>query len=465
MASGTKPPGEWFWGSFAAGSQTGACFNTTFGAPLTDGTTFCAGGGAVSQTQCTREFGGDYAPSLTCPQLGYTSMCSNPSVLLQGSPHADLVQTFLYGRVFANGRTHGTSRVPTCSTSITPACTFEGFSAADVSSATHVNCPCFTGDTGVSGTAVSWGACPQTANGHPGVCDAGVCSAPAGAPDGECATSADCGQRQYCVATVKDGRYTGVCAAAKGCVPRGSSASSKGKCEFNEVCVLPTTAPVDEDDGVCSPGCRTDADCDTPDANGRTFCSQAAGMCVSVECRADADCPDDKPTCAKDSMTCVRPCGNDTVCGPGEACSQSEPFVCGAVCLDTDGCAAGQTCNGGVCVSGCTTDADCSRTAGTPVCRYGKCASGCSGDGDCPDTSYCGSGGVCTAYQRSSSRGRTKLTSKKWFWPAVGGAALLLLIIIVAAVAAKHHAAATQLADQDAAQYADSGGAPPPQYM
>ena len=171
--------------------------------------------------------------------------------------------------------------------------------------------------------------------------------------------------------------------------------------------------------------------------NGDAACTPPAGTCEAgvgcVECRANAQCPPNRPVCELGSATCVAclvadhsgcdeaapapicaagtclPCGNDAQCveRPGARntcaadgrCGRCDPVgnrgctelrpICAADTLLCRVCEANAECPGGQCVNGqcpaCADHPDCAGHPAGEVCLQGVCARCLPGDNlGCP---------------------------------------------------------------------------------
>ena len=164
--------------------------------------------------------------------------------------------------------------------------------------------------------------------------------------------------------------------------------------------------------------------------NGWTECVNK--RCAPPGCTKDSDCSNDLKC---EFGSCAQLCSSSGSCPDGQACSQSAPFRCGNACTSPSDCIASEVCDGGACVAGCTGPGQC---ADDHSCIHGQCTSQCLTDSDCTGNQYCGPNGHCFPYQRSSVRGRTKLTDNKWLWIGLGIGLFVIIVFVIVMIRRTH---------------------------
>lgn len=451
------------WESAPPGAFRGACYNTSFNTLEARTGTLCVDGGAVSEAQCRDEYNGDYSSVLTCPQLGYKSLCDSAFNIVTGDTMSDgtgaapdLAYLVWAQRTVTPDDSPDAERLPyslTCSEANVPVCTEEQYRSAPIGSSLYANCPCgMFARAGGAPAAASFGLCPFDAlAGATSLCTGAACAVPDYVGDA-CTESADCPSGFTCVPDDAGGALaTGRCAKRTSCTPRGGFAPCPAGSRCDE-----SNSDGREDGGTCVTGCLDDADCrgdgaSRPDSWDRLHC--VGRMCRPLVCDSTADgnktCESVDPGLRCVGTECVRKCPAGNVdCPDGEVCSQSSVQVCGMPCTSQEDCESDQTCNGGACVSGCRSDAQC----GTGSCVLGNCVTECVNDADCNgggdgSSQYCASNNVCAPYQRDANRGRTKPRISKWVWVGVSAFVALIAIIGVAVAIHKRHAASDARAD------------------
>lgn len=219
----------------------------------------------------------------------------------------------------------------------------------------------------------------------------------------DCLTGEDCPNNQVCL----NGKCT---------CPDGSDPDANGRCiecaidsdcETCEVCQDGTCLPKDCHDGVCDPtsgeciDCLNSGDCGPNEVcdNGECTCAdgfvEVNGVCVSVECQLDSDCP-----------TCFQ-CSNNS-CIPISCPFGKVPVIVNGVCEcvpecdpDNPECEDGNFCTPstidglfgcvpctGDCTNGC--DYPCVCSASKDMCIDNPCS-----NTPCVDGSECGDGCGC----------------------------------------------------------------------
>ena len=218
-----------------------------------------------------------------------------------------------------------------------------------------------------------------------------------------CLTDDQCANNQVCL--------NGNCTCPDGSDPgpdgRCSDCSSDSDCDICEICQDGTCTPKDCHNGVCNPetgecqDCLNSGDCEVNEVcvDGDCQCADGFtridGVCVSVECQLDSDCP-----------TCFQ-CSNNT-CIPVTCPTGKVPVTINGQCQCVDecdpnnpGCEDGNYCAPSTidglygCVP-CT--GDCASTCDYPcVCSQSKdiCVDNPCSDVPCVDGSDCGDGCGC----------------------------------------------------------------------
>lgn len=290
---------------------------------------------------------------------------------------------------------------------------------------------------------------PGCSGDHPGCPSGSVCDVQGGAcvqcvKDADC-TSGRCNSADHqCVACLTDADCPGgsICDALNKCVqgcdtskpcPQGSVCDgTSGSCvgclqdadcknlaaprcdpklrtcvaclSANDNCPLGSYCNPSAD--TCTPGCRTDADCQvgnpSPASQGAGKCDVTVHTCVG--CMQDGDCAAGF-LCGADH-SCTAGCNSSASCGAGQSCCPSAAGhgqcqalnsvkncgACGNVCAANQGCCpasasgAAPSCQALTTVGSCgACGVACTVAHGTPTCATGSCAvAACdTGYGDC----------------------------------------------------------------------------------
>ncbi|MBT9558273.1 MAG: hypothetical protein IV100_19725 [Myxococcales bacterium] len=204
-----------------------------------------------------------------------------------------------------------------------------------------------------------------------------------GATDGQDATD---GQADG--ASVGDACVTGADCAGNTCIPMGDGYCSQSSCDTKGCPPGATCAEFQGGATYCLRSCGTDADCEPGqacDADGTCWFSDTVAPTgdgsVGAPCATNADCKD-----------------AGAVCYPYLADGSPTGFVNG-YCLifdcTADSCPAGSTClevsadGGTACVASCSSTADCRADEGYSCFEPGICFPGCGGDATCPTGTAC----------------------------------------------------------------------------
>lgn len=107
-------------------------------------------------------------------------------------------------------------------------------------------------------------------------------------------------------------------------------------------------------------------------------------------CTSDLECGP-MATCNSEGV-CSSGCRSDADCVDGESCVDS---ACLSRCQSHGECQLGFLCEEGNCQPGCSPEAPCPEGMN---CRENQCQEGCVADGDCPPGSYCGVGNECLPF-------------------------------------------------------------------
>lgn len=413
-----------YWKKYSLNQIQGSCFNSTFGTNKNDKgiySTYCVQGSSVSEFECINRYNGDWAPSLSCPQLGFYHFCANNFINVDGANPPNLWSLNEIAGQDANQNT-----LYRCSKRLVPICSPDEYDNLKTDENAYRSCPCIQ----ITDDDWSKGLCPSYGGGNANLCIKGTCN-PSNVLSNDCLSTDDCENDLNCVA--KPNEIIGTCSGRLPCVAKNiPGAKEKITCPPGQFC---------NDDNFCKVGCRKDFQCEGhPD--GLTQCNQQ--ICVAPTCVENDEnsiCPPQLPECK--GNVCTKSCDSNDDCSPGYVCSQTKPFVCGPACEGTE-CGGSQICNGGACISGCLIDSDC---AGG-ICRFGQCTIECVKDSDC-DNGYCGSDNICIPFNRSVNRGKTQFTHSTWFWLSIAGVTIVIAVI-AAILIKKHHNQAEASSDVNA---------------
>ena len=407
------------WASYTPQSLQGTCLNTSFNAESNNVSfagTLCVGGRIIANAgDCSVDYNGDWSPGVPCQHMPeqYPYVCTTVSTKVLPPASRGNITNKVFSSVIVDDPGN-----LVCKSTLREAgllCS----ASQDTGSNAFYNCPCTTG---------SHGYCPgQDIINTQQVCRNDACSI-VGPTLGNCLTDKDCTDvAASCVlnGTPTDPIEEGTCSGAKTCVPR-----TQPNAEPSLFC--PPGSYCDESEGaqpICKPGCTTKENC-TGNPNGWTECVNL--HCVPPGCTKDTDCSNGLKC---EFGSCAQLCSSSSSCPTGQVCSQSAPFRCGDACTSPSDCLASEVCDGDACVAGCTGPGQC---ADDHSCIHGQCTAQCLKDSDCTKNQYCGPNGHCFPYQRTSQRGRTKITDNKWLWIGLGIGLFVIIVFAVVLIRHKH---------------------------